>query len=140
MKFVRESLNEIFTDISDPIKDLGIGNKEALRKLKIEKTIKKMGLRGQILREEIDQLKYIFAEYLPYEKHKNEKDILEDMQSIWWNSIVEPGWEPKSLEKIMKLCYPKLKGEKLFYKGEEELSEICDIAVKLLGIPRSIVT
>jgi len=132
-------VNEKFEEETNPIWDLGIGDKEIIRNIKTRKEIKRMGIKGKILREEITKLKSIFKKYLPFEEHKNERYIIEDMQWQWWNKIVEDGWEPKSLKKIMKICYPKLKGEKLFDKSQEELSDICDKAIELLGIPHEVV-
>ena len=123
-KLVSESIN--FERGLDPKDAMGIGDKEFQRNKKIKAKVKKLGKNGKILREMIIKLRSIFKEYLPFDQKQHSSYAIEDMQSIWWWKIVEPGWSPKSIDVT----------DETSIELEEKM---WDLAIKLLGIPHMVI-
>ena len=86
--------------------------------------------REKILQQCTVKLRNIFSDYLPW---KGDEDDIEDCSNIWWNEIVDPGWEPIFITKYAKVP---------IYEDQDsidEMDKIFDEALESLGLPREII-
>jgi hypothetical protein len=72
-----------------------------------------------------EKMEEVFEDYLPW--NDSDEDAIDDCRSIWWQEVVEQGWEPEIVEEGLEGVY----SDEIGLLGDKIIEEVANE----LGIP-----